>query len=97
MIRICRVEAIPRLPKAGWTRNQEDVAKPPLIERTGRLITSEANFSNWITTPSAPALEASRHFLDGAATPPWKGGKWPTADFALPPCSLHGEKLKVCD
>ena len=28
------------------------------------------------TTPSAPASEASRHLLDGAATPPSLGGEW---------------------
>jgi len=30
-----------------------------------------------LTTPSAPSKEASRHFLDGASTPPVPGGEYP--------------------
>jgi hypothetical protein len=30
-----------------------------------------------LTTPAAPSKEASRHFLDGASTPPVPGGEHP--------------------
>jgi len=30
-----------------------------------------------LTTPAAPSKVASRHFLDGASTPPVPGGEYP--------------------
>src|SRR5436309_14967727 len=30
-----------------------------------------------LTTPAAPSKEASRHFLEGASTPPVPGGEYP--------------------
>jgi hypothetical protein len=51
--------------KEGWTRDQENVAKPPFIARTGWFTDRERK-----TTPSASALVATQHFLSDAATPP---------------------------
>src|SRR5262245_3391480 len=61
---------LPSLAKEGWPRHQENGAKPPLMERTGWLVHLPIN--RWLerTAPSAPAKEASRNFLTGAATPP---------------------------
>jgi uncharacterized protein (DUF1330 family) len=56
------------LDKAGWLRAQEKVAKPPQLAQSGRLF--KKNRIDRSTTPSAPAADASRFFLDVAATPP---------------------------
>jgi hypothetical protein len=45
------------------------------FERRGRGGCSSHRLSIETTTPSAPAEEASRHFIDGAASPPSKGGE----------------------
>ena len=49
-------------------RKKERAARGHLFERTA---------------PSAPASEASRHFLGGAATPPCKGGEWQPPDSSV--------------
>src|SRR6476646_7750684 len=61
----------PSLAKEGWTRPQENIAKPPCWERTGWLVQTTDN--RWLepTTPSARANVASRNLLDRAATPPY--------------------------
>src|SRR5438552_2341515 len=48
----------------------KNVAKPPLMKRTGWLV--QLPIIRWLerTTPSAPADEASRYLIGGAATPP---------------------------
>ena len=70
---------IPLLFKEGWTRPQENIAKPPLWERTGWLVQTTAN--RWLeptflkaaryracaSRPSARANVASRNLLDRAA------------------------------
>src|SRR5882724_10756479 len=60
----------PSLDKEGWTRPQENIAKPPCWERTGWLVQTTDN--RWLepTTPSARANVASRNLLGRAATPP---------------------------
>src|SRR6476660_6112205 len=50
----------------GWTRHQENNAKPPPMERTGWSLTSQISVSDH---PVCAASVASRHFLTGAATP----------------------------
>jgi acyl transferase domain-containing protein/acyl carrier protein/SAM-dependent methyltransferase len=55
--------AIPSLAKEGWPRHQVDVPIP-LKGADGVVGSTER------TTPSAPAAEASQHFVDGAAIPP---------------------------
>src|SRR5262245_29709050 len=68
---------IPLLAKEGWTRHQENVAKPLLMERTGWSIyqnVSECGFASSLTTPSARNKDASRHFHDRASTPPHEEG-----------------------
>src|SRR5881628_2412930 len=63
-------KVFPSLDKEGWTRPQENIAKPPCWERTGWLVQTTDN--RWLepTTPSARADVASRNLLDRAATPP---------------------------
>src|SRR5215475_9782271 len=66
--------AIPLLIQEGWTRHQEEVAKPPLTERTGwsrmepPLKTAFRNTSSIPTTPSAPLRWLRIFFL--MAQPP---------------------------
>src|SRR5437867_4248936 len=61
----------PSLDKEGWTRPQENIAKPPLWERTGWFVQTTDN--RWLepTTPSTRANVASRNLPDRAATPPY--------------------------
>src|SRR4029434_3079469 len=71
---------IPLLAKEGWTRHQENIAKPPLKERTGWSIyqnVSECGFASSLTTPSARNEDASRNFHDRASTPPHEEGNVP--------------------
>ena len=66
----------PSLDKEGWTRPQENIAKPPLWERTGWLVQITDN--RWLEPTTLDAARssgranvASRNLLDRAATPPW--------------------------
>src|SRR5204863_7308006 len=52
--------------KEGWPSDQENIAKHPLIARTGWF--SDENKRK--TTPSASASVASQNFSDDADTPP---------------------------
>jgi len=67
-------QAIPLLIQEGWTRHQEEAAKPPLTERTGwsrmepLLRNAFRNTSAVPTTPSAP-LRWLRIFLLMAQPP----------------------------
>ena len=56
--------------KEGWPRHQENVPVP--LKGAAGVVGSTSD-DRWLepTTPAAPAKEASRHFLYGAATPPW--------------------------
>src|SRR5215831_18367896 len=66
--------AIPLLIQEGWTRHQEEVAKPPSTERTGwskmepLLRNAFRNTSASLTTPSAPLRWLRIFFL--MAQPP---------------------------
>src|SRR5215475_12865311 len=68
------VRATPLLIQEGWTRHQEEAAKPPLTERTGWsrmepfLRNAFRNASAIRTTPSAP-LRCLRIFLLMAQPP----------------------------
>src|SRR6476646_7662447 len=64
-------KVFPSLDKEGWPRPQENIAKPPLRERTGWFVQTTDNRRLEPTTPSARANEASRNLLDRAATPPY--------------------------
>src|SRR5206468_2780827 len=66
---IVEEKEFPSLDKEGRTRPQENIAKPPLWERTGWLVQTTDNWWLEPTTPSARANEASRNLLDRAATP----------------------------
>src|SRR5205085_7726844 len=64
---------IPLLTEEGWTRHQENVAKPPLVERTGWSLTgnvSECAFELCLVSdhPVCSASVASQHLL--LAQPP---------------------------
>ena len=66
----------------GWTRHQEDAAKPPLMERTGWSLTNhvgECVLEPWFVSdhPVCGASVASRLFIDAAATPPHEEGNAP--------------------
>src|SRR5215475_4282609 len=68
------VSVIPLLAKEGWTRHQENVAKPPLMARTGWSLTSHVatiDSETWLVSdhPVCAASVATRLFLTGAATP----------------------------
>src|SRR5438034_10340504 len=79
-------EKTPLLEKEGWTRPQEDAAKPPLIgadghERSecepdrakpGRKV-ARTQLRVRATTPPAPSKVASQHSFDGAGTPAFQG------------------------
>jgi S-disulfanyl-L-cysteine oxidoreductase SoxD len=64
--------ANPLLVRRGGRDAKKNDAKPSSMERTGWLLMLK-RFSK-ATTLSAPTLVASRHFLDGAATPPHEEG-----------------------
>ena len=49
-------QSAPLLSRKGWTRHQEEAAKPPLLERVVQKFLDH-------TTPSARTNEASRLFL----------------------------------
>src|SRR5215475_9339079 len=69
--------AIPLLIQEGWTRHQEEVAKPPLTERTGwsrmepLLKNAFRNTPSIPTTPSAPLAKRKRdsaqHLINDAS------------------------------
>src|SRR5215510_14499706 len=82
------VSAIPLLAKEGWTRHQENVAKPPLMERTGWSLTSQVSesvFATWLVSdhPVCADSVATRLFLTSAATPPLQGGESARSRFAV--------------
>src|SRR2546428_12021257 len=52
--------------RRGGRAIKKNIAKPPLIARTGWF----SNENGRKTTPSAAASVASRHFFDDASTPP---------------------------
>jgi hypothetical protein len=68
----------------------EEVAKPPLTERTGWsgmepcLINAFRNTSAISTTPSCAAAVASHLFINGAATPPISKGELPASHSFTP-------------
>src|SRR5437870_13447688 len=56
----------------------------PLIKRREATEAAQTGWSDRrahvfaeLTTPAAPSKEASRHFLEGASTPPVPGGEYP--------------------
>src|SRR5205823_3572513 len=61
----------PPWPRRGGRDINKNAAKPPLLERTGWFVQLPINRRVERTTPSAPAKEASRYLISGAATPPW--------------------------
>ena len=65
----------PLLKEAGWTRHQEDVAKPPLMER----VWHDETLRN-ADHPVCGAEVAAPPFLDAVATPPVSGGEFPESD-----------------
>src|SRR3989449_6577182 len=67
---ICRIgsgEGIPLLGQEGWTRHQEDAAKPPLKARPGWSVRRKRRRAG-LTTPSAPLRLLRVFFL--MAQPP---------------------------
>ena len=49
---VCEQNSPPR--EEGWTRHKQKVAKPPLMERTGRLVLLPIDRTLERTAPSAP-------------------------------------------
>src|SRR5438552_19174841 len=67
MSRSIRME-LPSLAKEGWPRHQENTPVP--LKGADGVVRSTSD-NRWLerTTPSAPAKEASRLFLDGRSHP----------------------------
>src|SRR5438552_5224449 len=62
-----------------WTRVTRECEFPSLAkEGPGVVRSTSSQICSDVdpTTPSAPSKEASRHFIDGAATPPLPRGKF---------------------
>jgi two-component system sensor histidine kinase CpxA len=72
--------------RRGGRDTNKNVAKPPLQERTGWLAQLPINRRIERTTPSAPAKEASRHLITGAATPPLPRRGMPVPETMQPNC-----------
>ena len=66
-------EGAPLLGKEGWTRHQENAAKPPL-KGADRVVSLERSSEN--DHPVCAASEG-KLFLKGASTPPFQGGERP--------------------
>src|SRR5262249_37669064 len=73
------VRNFPLLSEEGWTRPQK-ISRSLLYGADG-VIKFHGILLRLNTTPSARAKDASRPFLDRAATPPRRGGE----KFATPP------------
>jgi hypothetical protein len=70
-----QINLSPLLSEEGWPRPQQDIAKPPFWSGRGGDQIPQRILSRLDTTPSARAKDASRCFLDRAATPPQRGGE----------------------
>jgi len=66
---LSRRQSPPR--EEGWTRHQEDAAKPPYWRGRGGHL---RKLFSVIDHPVCVVSEASPHFLIGAATPPHEEG-----------------------
>src|SRR5215470_7002782 len=87
-IRVFVSRPFPSSTRRGGCDIKKKVAKPPnWSRRGGRAGRTLPAFS---TTPSAPANEASRHFVYVAATPPRGGGEWPAQKLVVSP--INGPK-----
>src|SRR5262249_33092722 len=85
--RNAEVRNFPLLFEEGWTRLQQNIAKRP-YGADGVVIQFHRIFLRLNTTPSARAADASRLFLDRAATPPRRGGEnSPLQPFGQQPLS----------
>ena len=67
---------IPRLLQGGVAATTKKVAKPPLMERTGRFLTRQKHFMELTNRPVCAGIQRN---LIGAATPPCKGGEYLSA------------------
>jgi len=91
------MSSIPLLAEEAWRDSLMEAGAPGAKREPGRakpqLVVSSAEIFAGLTTPSAPASVASRHFLGGAATPPLRGGEYSrpktSAAFLWPFCDLH--------
>src|SRR5437667_12083247 len=81
-----RYQETPLLSKEGRLRPSRKCREASLAGADGVVARRRRRES---TTPSALLKEASRYFLEVASTPPWKGGDFATADFAVPLSLLH--------
>ena len=75
------IPLLAKLAKEGWTRHQENAAKPPLKERPGvvahtKMFRDALERSFVSDHPVCAASVASRLSIDGAATPPFQGGEY---------------------
>jgi hypothetical protein len=75
----CRIRGglLPAFPRRGGRDDQKNGAKPPLKGADGAVgyVRVALRLFEVTNRPVCAASEASQHFLDGAATPPWKGGE----------------------
>src|SRR5688572_23398204 len=67
-------ERSPLLDRRGGRDIKKNIAKLPLMERTGWWITIDRVFLNLFHHPGCGAKVASRHLLDATATPPVQEG-----------------------
>ena len=66
------------LARRGGRDIKSNIAKPPLMERTGWWFSrSDRNVLNLNHHPVCAASDASHFLLTGAATPPGQEGRWP--------------------
>src|SRR6266481_9447325 len=84
----------------GWTRHQEDAAKPPFMERTGWSLTNhvaECVLEPWLVSdhPVCGASVASRLFIDAAATPPQEEGNAPRLNNCRIRSQVHTPPLQT--
>src|SRR6267142_5280213 len=76
-------EGVPLLGQEGWTRHQENAAKPSLKGAAG-VVSSAKTSARRSDHPVCAASERDL-FLNGAATPPVPGGEYPRLTiFAKP-------------
>src|SRR2546422_4544865 len=79
-------EGVPLLGQEGWTRHQENAAKPPLQGAAG-VVSSAKTSARRSDHPVCAASERDLSF-NGAANPPVPGGEYPRLTIFRSPKNL---------